>query len=125
MQVKEFMHYPVVIDEDTSLSEAAKLMSAKGIGSLIVFKEGKIKGILTERDVLKNFGKNERVSEVMSKQVITLTPKASLSKALEIMREKKIKRLPIIAEGKLTGIITLTDIAAHIDEIEGDTLFDI
>ena len=54
MRVSEIMNKVVVIDSDMTLKEAAKVMSKNGIGCLTFLKKGKIKGIITERDILKN-----------------------------------------------------------------------
>lgn len=118
MLVKELMRQPYVIEKDISLKEAARIMSAKNIGSLIFASKDKIKGIITERDMLKNFKKNSKVGSVMSKSVITAKPEDNVEDALEKMKQNKIKRLPVVEDDKLVGIVSLTDIAAHIEELE-------
>ncbi len=124
MQIKEFMKTPYVIDKDVSLIDAAKLMSAKRIGSLIFVLKGKIKGIITESDMLKNFGKNKKVSDIMSKNIITISDDYSMEDALKIMKDNKIKRLPVIDKGKnLVGIVTMTDLAANIDKSDEEFFF--
>ena len=62
MLVKDLMKNAYTIDKDISLKEAAGIMSSNGYGSLIFVEEGKIKGIITEMDLLKNFGKEENIS---------------------------------------------------------------
>jgi CBS domain-containing protein len=123
MLIRELMKRPFVIEKDVSLAEAARVMSEKNIGSLLFTSGTKIKGILTERDLLRNFGKNEKVSEAMTTKVITITSDEPLDRAMEIMRENKIKRLPVVDAGKLVGIITLTDLAANFEEVEEDFFF--
>src|SRR3989344_7170514 len=125
MKVKELMKKALVVDRDVSLQEAADIMSKKGIGSLLyVDGENKIKGIITEGDLIKNFEKKENISKAMSVSVITVEPSASLEEALEIMKDNKVKRLPVVEKGELQGIITMTDLAANADELEGDLFFD-
>ena len=125
MKVKELMKKALVVDRDVSLQEAADIMSKKGIGSLLyVDGENKIKGIITEGDLIKNFEKKENISKAMSVSVITVEPSASLEEALEIMKDNKVKRLPVVEKGELQGIITMTDLAANADELEGDFFFD-
>ncbi|MBX4212167.1 CBS domain-containing protein [Candidatus Pacearchaeota archaeon] len=123
MIVQEIMRKAFVVDKSTSLSEAAKVMSSKAIGSLIVMAKGKIEGIITERDLLKNFNKEGEISSIMSKEVITTSPKSSLESALELMRKNKIKRLPVVSKNELVGIITLTDLLAYAEEISDDFFF--
>ncbi len=124
MQIKEMMKRPYVVDKDISLMDAAKIMSSKGIGSLLFVSKGQAKGIITETDLLRNFGKNKKISQIMSKNIITISPDASLDEALKLMKENKIKRLPVIDDKKrLSGIISMTDIAANIDKVDGDFFF--
>lgn len=126
MKVSEIMHEVKVISPSINLKEAANMMSKEGIGSLIIVdKNEKIIGILTERDVLKNLGKlSEKVEKAMSKNVITIEEDKNIDKAVEVMSENKIKRLPVTREGKLVGIITVTDVLANSEGINEDFLFD-
>ena len=123
MIVKEIMKRPFVVDKDISLAEAAGMMSNKGIGSLVFMSGNKIKGIVTESDLVKSFGKHEKISKICSTKVTTIKSEDSLDKALEIMRAKKIKRLPVVDSDKLAGIITLTDIMANFESLDGDFFF--
>jgi CBS domain-containing protein len=124
MLIRELMKRPFVIEKDVSLAEAAKVMSEKNIGSLLFMSGAKIKGILTERDLLRNFGKSEKVSQAMTTKVITITSDEPLDRAMEEMREHEIKRLPVVDAGKLVGIITLTDLAANFEAVEEDFFFE-
>ena len=125
MKVEDVMKKAFVIDEDMKLKDAAKIMSSKAVGSLIFLGNDKVKGIVTDSDLLKHFGKKEKVSQIMSKDVITINPGESIDRALELMQENKIKRLPVIDNKEtLEGIITLTDIAAHCDELEEEFFFE-
>lgn len=124
MQIKELMKRPYVVEKDISLAEAAKIMSSKSIGSLIMVNGGKAKGIITESDLLKNFGKSKNISQIMSKNIISLSEEASVEDALRLMKENKIKRLPVVDEKKkLSGIISMTDIAANADKLDGEFFF--
>ena len=124
MQVKEMMKEPYIIERDISLAETAKIMSEKRIGSLLFVYKGKAKGIITESDLLRNFGKNKKISQIMSKNIISMEPDETIEEALKVMKENKIKRLPIVDSKKqLVGIISLTDIAANVDKLEGEFFF--
>lgn len=123
MLVKDLMKKPYASEKDMSLGDAARVMSSKGIGSLIFVNKGKIKGIITERDLLRNFGKDVKVSKMMSRSTITIGPDEDINKALEIMQNNRIKRLPVVENGLLTGVITLIDIATNADEIGEDFFF--
>ncbi|MBS7608829.1 CBS domain-containing protein, partial [Candidatus Bathyarchaeota archaeon] len=77
---------------------------------------GRVVGVLTERDVLKRVvdeGRNPDktlVKEVMSKPPITINPDADLEDAIELMFKHKIKKLPVVENGKLVGLVTFTDL---------------
>ncbi len=125
MKVSEVMNKAFVIESRISIKEAAKIMSDKNVGSLIVIGKDKIIGIITEKDVMKNISKlGSRVSEVMSKNVITIGKNDTIENAAELMAEKKIKRLPVVDKGELIGIITATDVLAHCEDITEDFFFD-
>lgn len=124
MLVKELMKRPFVVEKDIGLAEAARIMSDKNIGSLLFTSGNKIKGIVTERDLIKNFSKHEKISQIMSTKVTTVAPDENLDRAVEIMREKKIKRLPVIDNGKLVGIVTLTDVMANFEALEEEFFFE-
>lgn len=124
MKVKEVMKQPFIIEKDMGLREAAKIMSSKGIGSLIFMTGDKIKGIITDTDLVRNFSSNGKVANVMSKNVITISPDDSVEKAATLMRKNSIKRLPVLDDGRLVGIITVTDLIAHSEELGDDFFFD-
>lgn len=117
-EISKIMNKAFIVDDNVTLKSAAKMMSDKNIGSLLIVKDGKIKGIITERDILKNIAKlDSKVSSVMSKKVVTIDSEEKIEEAIGIMSENKIKRLPVMEDGKLVGIITATDIIAHAKEI--------
>jgi len=117
MLVEEVMNRNVVVAKPTvTLREAAKVMGDMNMGSLVIFEEGKILGIVTSTDVLKAIGEGKDpdktlVQDIMTRDVITVQADDDLEKAVEIMIENKIKRLPVLKSGKLVGIITVSDIA--------------
>ena len=124
MKVEDLMRAPYYVDKNIGLKEVAKIMSSKNIGSLIFMPSGKIEGILTERDLLKNYEKNSKLKDVMSENVIVISPGSDINEAMRLMKENSIKKLPVVDNEKLVGIITLTDIAAHLDELEEEFFFE-
>jgi len=125
MKTRELMVEKVVtLEKDTSVQDAAKKMNQKGIGCLVAMDDGSVVGILTERDLLKRVVetcKNPRdtsVSEVMTRNVIIGDPDMRLADAAKLMFEHNIKKLPIVKDNQLVGIVTLTDIARalNVDE---------
>ena len=106
----------VTLDENVSAKKAAEIMAQEGVSAIIATVEGKAKGILTERDILKRIvaeDKNSRktkVKEIMSSPLVTIGPNTDLEEAAHLMFEKKIKNLPVIHENRLIGLISLQDI---------------
>ena len=107
----------VTLQTDASAYDAVKLMNKNGIGCLVAVDNGKILGILTERDLLERVlekcrnPKETRVSEIMTRQVIVGKPDMQLVEATRLMFENKVKKLPIVEGNRLAGLVTLTDIA--------------
>jgi len=118
MEIEDIMVQKVItIDPNATVKEAARLMNKHEIGCLLVVKRGEVLGIMTERDLLKKVVEQPRnpmrvkVHEIMSKRLVVGTPKMEIPDAVRLMLQKKIKKLPIVVEGQLVGLITLTDIA--------------
>lgn len=112
-----------IMDENISAKKAAELMAREDLSAIIVTVEGKAKGIVTERDILKRIvaeDKNARktkVKEIMSSPLVTIKPSTSLEEAARLMFEKKIKNLPVVHENRLIGLINLNDICRLQPEI--------
>lgn len=115
--VKDVMTADVItIDENASVKEAAEAMNKNEIGCVIAVRNGEAVGIITERDLLKHVivgGKNAeetKVKEVMSSPLEIVSPDTSLEDAVQLMFKKKIKKLPVIQENRLLGLVSLTDV---------------
>jgi CBS domain-containing protein len=128
IKVKDIMRKDVfVLSKEATIKDALDLMLENKIGSVIVLEKEKPLGIVTERDILKKvlgekISLEESVSKIMSSPIICISSKESVEKAAEIMTENKIKRLPVIENEKLVGIITLTDIVASGVKLEEEIL---
>jgi CBS domain-containing protein len=114
-KVKDVMTVSVrTISPNANMDEAAKLMRKFRIGSLVVVKDDKPVGIITERDLAYKIvaeGKmNAKVGEVMSRDLKTIDKDKTIVEAAKLMAAHVIRRLPVVEEGKLVGIITLEDI---------------
>lgn len=107
---------PVTITAEATAAEAAKLMREKNIGSLVVFEEGRPTGIVTERDLVTKVAASDlqpsgvRVRDIMTSPLVAVAPHAEVADAARLMSQRKIRRLPVIQEGRLVGIITENDI---------------
>jgi acetoin utilization protein AcuB len=103
---------PVTVSSRDTLAAAKRLMDAGGFRRLPVIDGGRLVGILTERDIRGYSGVLERtrVNAAMRPEVITATPADSVESAARLMLKHKIGGLPVAADGKLAGIVTMTDI---------------
>lgn len=118
LDIKEIMVENVVcIDADSAVRDAVVLMNLHGIGCLIAADRGKAVGIITERDVLKRVvaqskdADKTKVSEIMSKPIIVGGPDMFVEDATKLILSKNIKKLPVMKNGRIVGIVTLSDIA--------------
>jgi CBS domain-containing protein len=118
LKVRDVMVREVItVDENASVKEAVDIMNEFQIGSLIVLEKGKAKGIVTERDFLRRVTAeakdvvNTKVKEIMTTPLVVVEPSTDLEEAVKLMFQNKIKKLAVVDENKLVGIVTLTDIA--------------
>ncbi len=101
----------VTINPSSSVMESARLMANKSVSSLVVVEKEKPIAIISENDVIKGvISKKAKVKDVMSKNFIVISPTTKFSEISKLLREKKIKRFPVVENEKLIGLITETDI---------------
>ncbi|MHB8125476.1 MAG: CBS domain-containing protein [Desulfitobacteriaceae bacterium] len=134
MIVRDIMSVKVAwVAPNTPLVDVAKLMQREDIGSVPVCEQDRLLGIITDRDMVVRAiasGKNSNslnVSDIMSTKVVTVSPDTDVHEASHIMAREQIRRLPVMENGKLVGIIALGDLAVeriHVDEA-GEALSDI
>ena len=118
MLIKEIMtKNPITIDENSSIFEAAEIYKKNNIGCLLILKDSKCIGIITERDIIerticeKKDIEKTKVKDIMSTDVFTIHDLEKVEKAIEIMSKYNIKKLPVLHDNILVGIITATDIS--------------
>jgi len=109
------------ISKDASVLEAIKSMAEKGIGALLVLKNEKLIGIITERDYAKKIilaGKSEKtkVSEIMTKDVLYVELDETVEECMALIIDKKIRHLPVISKDKLVGILSIRDLVKSMIE---------
>lgn len=113
--VKEIMNPNVVsLPSSASVKEAAELMSSQKIGSIVIIDDNIPIGIITERDfvtkiMLKPYSGDSKVAEVMSSPVIHVSSDQSVADVIDIMANKEIRKVPVIDDGKVIGIVTGTE----------------
>ena len=113
----------LTISENESALKAAQVMTEKGVSSLIVLANDQPIGIVTERDFIKKICVKElkvssvRVRDMMSRIRTSASPDTPIDVAVQRMVNNRIRRLPIFENGKVVGIITVTDLAKHLRTI--------
>ncbi|MDI6826278.1 MAG: CBS domain-containing protein [Candidatus Aenigmarchaeota archaeon] len=117
MLVKQAMVKNVLmINPDATIRDAARIMSQQRVGSLVVLEKGKLVGIITELDIIWKVVAGELdpkatlVRDVMTKKVVTIRADQTLEDATHLMVENNIKKLPVLEDDKIVGIITATDV---------------
>jgi len=104
------------VGPDTQVDEALGLMASKNVGALLVLDGGDIAGIFSERDYARKVflkGKSSKttpVSEIMTRDVITIEPDHSIEGCMELMSDNKIRHLPVVEDGKVAGVISIGDL---------------
>ena len=109
---------PTVVDAETTVEKACQILARAGDGAILISKNGKVRGIFSERDLLKLYSElGERsfghllVSEVMSLNLVGVSPVYTLEQCLLIMSKMKVRHLPVIEEGSVIHLLSLTQIA--------------
>jgi len=122
--VHQIMRPIISIDSKAKVKDAALLMVEKKIGSLIVNRNGLPFGMVTERDMTREIvaqaldASKVSVGDIMSVPLVTVEASASIVEAARKMVEKKVKRLAVTRENKITGIVSQTDLVQHMTDFQ-------
>jgi CBS domain-containing protein len=108
---------PRTVKSDTPVSEAAKAMKEADAGAVIVQDNGSPSAILTDRDIVAEGldPTSTPVADVATESVTTLSADDSVEDAVKVMREKDVRRLPVVEDDKTVGIVSLGDLAQALD----------
>jgi CBS domain-containing protein len=104
------------IESDKQVYDALQLMAEKDIGALLVYKEKKVAGIISERDYARKVvlqGKSAettQVSEIMTSEVLCTSPNNSIEECMAVMTDKKVRHLPVVEDEKIVGLISIGDV---------------
>ncbi len=104
------------IAPEATVFEAIKLMAEKNIGSLLVMSGGKLAGVFTERDYSRKIAlqgkssKDTRVREIVSSQVVSVTPHHSIEDCMKLMTENRVRHLPVMEDEKVVGLVSIGDL---------------
>jgi CBS domain-containing protein len=115
-----------------SLTEAAEVMKGEDVGSVPVVEEGRLTGILTDRDIVTRAVAERRdpqtvkVDEIASGELVTVGPEQNVDEALALMARHQVRRLLVVEEGQLVGMLAQADVALEADEKKvGETVEEI
>jgi len=116
------------VTPDTATFDAIKLMGEKGIGALLVMAGDKLEGIVSERDFVRQIAKvgtcnlNTPVKTFMTQMVFYVTPTLTTDECMALMTEKHIRHLPVLADGKVVGVISIGDVVKEVVSDQASTI---
>ena len=113
-------HKVYSISPEATVYEALKLMAKKNVGSILVFEEKKLVGMISERDYSRKtilqgrLSKETAVNEIMTTAMVTVHPDDDIEECMELFTDKHVRHLPVIEKGKVVGIVSIGDIVKSI-----------
>jgi CBS domain-containing protein len=111
-----------------SVFDALQLLAELEVGALLVMEDGKLQGVVSERDYTRKValqGRNSKettVAEIMTRDVITVTPQTGTRDCMSLMSHKRIRHLPVVDAGKVLGMISIRDIMDDIIAVNEQTI---
>jgi CBS domain-containing protein len=116
------------VDLNTTVFAAISLMAEKNIGALIVMDDGKPAGIFSERDYARKVdlagksSKRVKVHEIISNELITITPRHTVEECMRLMSKNRIRHLPVMDEGRLAGVVSIGDLVSWVISAQTETI---
>jgi len=110
------------VDPNMMVYRAIELMCEKNIGGLLIVEDGKLVGIFTERDYARKLilkGKSSKdtpIKDLMTSNLVTVTPDTSIDDCMRVMTGRKIRHLPVLDKGELVGVISIGDVVHFVIE---------
>jgi CBS domain-containing protein len=124
-QIRDLMtENPSTCEPNMPVTEVAKVMARENVGPIPVVEGGRLVGLVTDRDLVVRVLAEGRdpeqttVGEVATSSVETVSPEANLDEALRIMARNQVRRLPVVEDDRLVGIVAQADVARHADEVK-------
>lgn len=113
---------PVTVDRKDSVADAARLMKEHDVGAIVVEDKGKVCGIVTDRDITVRAvaagreSTQTKVGDICSGDLGTVSPGESLDRAIEEMRSRSVRRVPVTDDGSVVGVLSIGDLAMERDQ---------
>ena len=113
---------PVTLSSGQTVADAARAMREAGIGDVLVMDDGQLKGLVTDRDIVMRVVADGRdpgstpVGEACSQDLVTVTPDDDADTAVQRMRERSVRRVPVVDNGRPVGVLSIGDMAIERDE---------
>ncbi len=108
------------ITPDRTVEEAVRLMAEHDVGALLVVVQGRLVGIVTERDVVRKAvlqGRNPAttpIAEIMTERVLYVRPEQTVEECMALMTDKHLRHLPVLDDGRILGIVSIRDVVADL-----------
>ncbi len=116
------------VDVDEPVLEAIQIMADKHVGALPVTRDGELVGVISERDYARKvilLGRSSAetpVWQIMSSPALTVTPEDDVQNCMQIMTDRRIRHLPVVAEGRMVGMISIGDLVRAVIEEQQETI---
>lgn len=116
------------IAPEARVIEALQLMAEKNVGALLVMSDGALRGIISERDYARKvilLGKSSQdvaVRDIMSDKVVTVSPQQSVDACMALMTDRRIRHLPVVDGGRITGVLSIGDLVKAVIEAQQETI---
>ena len=119
------------VPSTVTVAEAVQEMNARKVGSVLVMNGLRLAGIFTERDVLRRVVGSDLdprftpITKVMTSEVLTIEPSATVQQVLDIFTQRRLRHLPVVADGQLLGVISIGDVSrwvANLHRVEAESL---
>ena len=116
------------VDVDEPVLEAIQIMADKHVGALPVTRDGELAGVISERDYARKvilLGRSSAetpVWQIMSSPALTVTPEDDVQNCMQIMTDRRIRHLPVVADGRMVGMISIGDLVRAVIEEQQETI---
>lgn len=110
------------VGDDAAVIDAIRLMAEKGIGAVLVMRGERLAGILSERDYARKVvlrdraSSTTRVAEIMTAEVVTVTPSDTVDHCMQVVTERRIRHLPVLEDDRVVGVISIGDLVKAVIE---------